>query len=304
MGSMDHPGSPCPSCGSSLPPGRPARLERVRCGSCRSWSFGEEPPAETSRPAVASPGLLGMLGRWAAGIARALLGGRGVRRGPFEEIPVASISVEEIVPRRSLDLVRQRMLERSVARFGILVPLVVRPVTGGHELVTGHRRLLAARRAGLRTVPAVVRKMSRREAEAYRYLENSAVDPPGPIEEAEGFERIFLSGKALGRKELARRLGIEPSWISGRLELLSLPRVVQDALLDRTIGIPEARALARLESAAEMARWIERFSRGEAAIADLMEYFSRDRPCPEDRQPEDDEDPLGVLEEALDERHA
>jgi len=296
----------CSACSGSLPVPGPERTARICCPSCKAWTYGtprNEDAAPRPRRSVRRCLLdsLGWLGRlmfpWrrTGGTLFAKPNSRAVH------IPLGSISTDEILPRRTLDLARQRMLERSVARFGVLVPVVVRPVGDGFKLVTGHRRLLAAQRIGLPVVPALVRRLSRTDAEVYRYLENSSADPPGPLEEAEAFERIFLQGPRVGRKLFCRRLGLDPKWISDRLELLSLPRVVQDALESRILDLEQARLVGRAGSTEDMFAWIERFSRKEARTADLMEYLSRKKDGGGGGSAQTGEDPLCLLDEALDE---
>jgi ParB/RepB/Spo0J family partition protein len=292
----------CHSCGSKLPARRPVRASRIRCGTCREWTFGHLAEGEPRRVRLGLARLLKwLLSLLIPSFLRRPNPRPWARGRPVAEIPLDRIRMSEILPRRSLDVARQEILERSVARFGVLSPIVVRRVRKGFELVTGHRRCLAARKAGLRTVPAIIRKICRREAEILRYLENTAADPPGPLEEAEAFERIFLKGPPVDRDRLARRLGIDPEWVAGRLELLTLPPVVQDALLARLIDPVEARAVARVGKSGKMARWIEKLSRGEAAIADLMEYLDREPPVRGETA--DAGDPLELLDEALDGRH-
>jgi ParB family chromosome partitioning protein len=261
----------CPFCGGATAPREPARGQRVRCRCCHGWTFAglAEPEARPSARRGLLGSLLALL-RKRSWPRRNHLAGRPLVR----EMPIESIRVSEVVPRHSVDLQRQKALERSVARFGVVVPLVARPARGSYELVAGHRRLLAARVAGLATIPVVIRPLSAAEAEVYRHLENCSSEPPGPLEEAEGFERLFLLSPRLEREELCRRLGLSPAWLEDRLSLLSAPPVVREAVAQRLLDIRSAKAVSMLGSAEEMLRWIERLSSGESSLRDLEARLS------------------------------
>ncbi len=287
----------CPLCLSGIVAPRPAEGERIRCGVCQSWTFsGISCDREFLRD-IRGGFLARLLGLLPFGRrSRSRFAGMGKGRGVLA-LPLDCILAGEIVPRRSIDLNRQKILERSIALFGILVPLVVRPVRDGYQLVTGHRRLLAAKRTGLRNAPVVIWKCSRKEATIYRYLENSAEDPPGPLEEAEGFEKIFLAEPRLKQAELCRRLGLDPSWLSGRLEVLSMPQVIRDALLHRVIDLHQAQVLNRLGNIEDVFYWIERFSRGEATVSNLLAELSGEGGVEEEHPPEADGESTDFLEE-------
>ncbi len=217
------------------------------------------------------------------------------------EILISQIALGEAIPRRSLDREAQAVLDRSVARFGVLLPLVVRPVRGGFELVSGHRRLLAARRAGHTLVPVVVLSFSCGEAELYRYMENTSFDPPTAIEEAEGFERLFLMDPHLDVESVCELIGRDSDWLRSRLELLSAPSVIKEALADRVIDLAPARTLMRLKDTAEMVEWIEKLSQGEATIRDLMEYLAGGLGEDPARCGNDSDELIETLSETLDE---
>ncbi len=297
-----HPEWPmaCSNCGGpvrvpSCPPDR-----RFRCPACKEWAYVE--PARAATKTDRQVGWLRRLLRFLR-----FSGPRPfdrIARRPaadVREIPLSQIALQETIPRLSLDRAAQAVLDRSVARFGVLLPLVVRPLPSGFELVTGHRRLLAARRAGHSHVPAVVLPFTRADAELYRYLENTSFDPPTPIEEAEGFERLFLMDPRIDVESVCEQIGRDPNWLHSRLELLSAPSVIKEALAARTIDLAQARVLLRLRKPAEMAAWIEKFSREEATTRDLMEYLAGEFEGDPDPRRDDSDALIDTLGEALDE---
>lgn len=120
-------------------------------------------------------------------------------------------------------------LTDSIRRKGVLSPVLVRPMGERFELVYGHRRLRAARAAGLEEVPAIVAELSDREALEEALVENAQRADVPPLEEAEAFRRL-MDDHGLGAEDLAQRTGKSLASIYARLKLCELGPEGREAL--------------------------------------------------------------------------
>jgi ParB family chromosome partitioning protein len=151
-----------------------------------------------------------------------LIGGHPV---PSEllEIPVDAIHPSPRQPRRRFEPEAASGLAESVRRQGVIQPLLVRPRgVGGYEIVAGERRWRAAREAGRRTVPAVVREADDRETLLLGLVENVAREQLTPIEEARAYA-VLIDEFSLSLGEVAERVGRSKPSVSNRIRLLELP---------------------------------------------------------------------------------
>jgi ParB family transcriptional regulator, chromosome partitioning protein len=168
----------------------------------------------------------------------------GDGRGPpvLVEVPVADISPNPHQPRVHFDEETLSELAASIAELGVLQPILVRPVAGGFQLIAGERRWRAAQRAGLATVPAVVRESDDVSAVEQALVENLHRDDLTPLEEAAAFQQL-IEDFELTHDEVARRVGRSRSAITNTLRLLGLPPAVQHLLADGRLSAGHARAL-------------------------------------------------------------
>ena len=149
-------------------------------------------------------------------------------------------------PPTSMDDAKVADLAASIAEKGVLQPLLVRPKADGFEIVAGERRFRAAQRAGLSTVPVVVRELSDQETLEVAIIENLQREDLNALEEARAFER--LQGFGMDQAQVAKAVGKSRSAVANTLRLLALPEDAQEALMDGRISAGHARALLALEA--------------------------------------------------------
>ena len=191
--------------------------------------------------------------------------------GPAEppEAPVAPsardrVSPSEIranpdQPRRHFDEEALETLAASIRRHGLLQPLVVRRTATGYELIAGERRLRAAQRAGLETVPVVFRDADPQERLELALIENLQRENLTALEEAEAY-RHLIDVHGLTQDQVAQAVGKSRPSVANALRLLSLPEVVKAQLEGGELSAGHARAVlsvretdARVEFARELA---------------------------------------------------
>ena len=136
--------------------------------------------------------------------------------------------------------------------MGILQPLIVRPIENGrYQIVAGERRWRAARRAGLSTVPCVVREMDEQAVLAAAMVENLQRQDLNPIEAARGYRRL-QDEFGLTQEQIAELVGKSRVAITNTLRLLSLPEEVQEMIADGTLSEGHGRALLSLSDNPEV----------------------------------------------------
>jgi len=160
------------------------------------------------------------------------------------EIPLESIRPNRHQPRTAFDPENLSELAASIARHGVLQPIVVSVDGDGFELVAGHRRVLAARLAGKTTIPAVVRDEvgDRLELALVENLQRSDLNA---IETARAY-KLLMETYDLTQEQLAERLGKSRSSVANMLRTLTAPQALQDAVIEGKIGEGHLRALLPL----------------------------------------------------------
>ncbi len=181
-----------------------------------------------------------------AGGPRAALAG-----GAVVHIPIDEVHQNPHQPRRWFDPHAMEELTASVREKGVVSPILLRPVDRGYEIVAGERRYRAACNAGQRTVPAIIRKMTRTESLEIALIENLQREDLSPVEEAEAYQQLMEEFEYT-QEELARRVGKDRSTVSNMVRLLRLPAEVLDALSRSAITMGHGRALLGLKSEASI----------------------------------------------------
>jgi ParB family chromosome partitioning protein len=158
------------------------------------------------------------------------------------EIPVADITPNPNQPRVHFDEEALGELAESIAQVGLLQPILVRRVDDGFQLIAGERRWRAARRAGLATVPAVVRLSDDTSAVEEALIENLHREDLTALEEAAAYLQL-IEDFDLTHDDVAKRIGKSRSSVTNTLRLLGLPPEVQRLLADGKLSAGHAKAL-------------------------------------------------------------
>jgi ParB family chromosome partitioning protein len=223
------------------------------------------------------------------------------------EIPVGAIAPNPKQPRTHFDDETLESLALSIREVGVLQPIVVRRAGEGYELIAGERRLRAARRAGLATIPAVVRESDDTESLREALIENIHREDLGPIELAEAF-RELLEELGLTQETLAERLGVSRSHVANTIRLLALPAEVQQLLAEGRIQAGHGRALLSLADPEAQVSLALRAAAEELSVREVEELVRRylEHPPSVERTGREPGEPpaFGEVEEILSEQLA
>jgi ParB family transcriptional regulator, chromosome partitioning protein len=169
--------------------------------------------------------------------------------GGIAQVPIDSIQRNPRQPREKFDLEELENLAASIREHGVIQPLIVSP--GKNEiytLIAGERRLQAARKAGLKTVPVVMRHATDQQLLELALIENVQRADLNAIEEAEAYQHLAKEFK-LSHETIANRVGKSRVAVTNTLRLLDASAPVKQALVDGRITEGHARAMLALPSA-------------------------------------------------------
>ena len=170
---------------------------------------------------------------------------------------VATLSVIDVrpnpdQPRRHFADEKLDELAASIAKHGIIQPIIVRPFQGGYQIVAGERRWRAAQRAQLHDIPAIIRSFDDSETLEIALLENIQRQDLNPIEEAVAYKKLTeLFGHSAA--ELAELVHKSRSHVANMMRLLDLPPTLRDLVTEEKLSMGHARALLGSDNAVQLA---------------------------------------------------
>jgi len=177
------------------------------------------------------------------------------------EIPISQIQPNPFQPRKTFNEASIDELARSVREHGIVQPLVVTRAGDKYKLIAGERRFRAAQKAGLTTVPVLIKEMmAEGDALQIALIENIQREDLNPIEEAMAYHQLHDDFQ-LTQEEISRRVGKERSTVANFLRLLKLPDPVKKLLASGQLSMGHARALLAIESPKKQEQLAERVVR-------------------------------------------
>jgi ParB family chromosome partitioning protein len=194
------------------------------------------------------------------------------------EVSIDSISPNPKQPRTVFNEEAMAELVASIKEIGILQPPVVRQTSAGrYELVMGERRFRAAKLAGLRSIPVIIRQTPDNELLREALIENIHRSQLNPLEEAAAYTQLLQDFNCT-HEELAHKLGRSRPLISNTMRLLNLPASVQSRVASGVISAGHARALLGLENEAEIDRLAKRIVAEGLSVRAVEEIIAATSP--------------------------
>ncbi|MCI7248495.1 MAG: ParB/RepB/Spo0J family partition protein [Clostridiales bacterium] len=161
-------------------------------------------------------------------------------------IDINNIKPNANQPRKTFDEGKLEELADSIREHGLIQPLVVRKSTNGYEIVAGERRWRAARKIGIKEIPAIVRELSDEENMLLAIIENMQREDLDPIEEAEGISQM-IETYGLSQEQVSKSLGKSRPYITNQLRLLKLPEEIRKMVSDGRLSSGHVRALITID---------------------------------------------------------
>lgn len=166
----------------------------------------------------------------------------GERGSSLVEIPIGEIRPNTYQPRKHFDEEGLASLTASIRELGVLQPVLVRATDDAYELIAGERRWRAARRAGLRSIPAIVRQAADEASLEQALVENLHREDLNALEEAAGYQQL-IEEFGLTHDQVASRVGKSRTAVTNTLRLLLLPPAIQKLVAENQLAAGHARAL-------------------------------------------------------------
>ncbi len=164
------------------------------------------------------------------------------------QVPIDHISPNPYQPRKTFNEASIEELARSVRQHGIVQPLVVTRSGDRFKLIAGERRYRAAQKAGLQSVPVIIKDdIKEGDALEIALIENIQREDLNPIEEASAYHQLH-EDFGLTQEEISKRVGKERSTVANFLRLLKLPDSVKKLLASGQLSMGHARALLAVDS--------------------------------------------------------
>jgi ParB family chromosome partitioning protein len=163
------------------------------------------------------------------------------------ELDIDAIVPNEQQPRKAIDNDSLQGLASSIREKGVIQPIIVRRTSeGSYSLIAGERRWRAAKIAGLKKIPAIIKDAARAESLELALIENIQREDLNPIETAEAFQRLIEEFK-LTHDELSKKVGKDRATVTNYLRLLKLQPEIKKWIAEGSLSIGHAKALLQIE---------------------------------------------------------
>lgn len=170
---------------------------------------------------------------------------------PSSTLPLNEIEPNREQPRKDFDKEKLEALAESIREHGVVQPLIVTKEDGYYKIVAGERRWRAARIAGLKEVPVIIREYTDIQVEQIALVENLQREDLNPIEEAFGYKQLTEKFN-LTQEQVSQKIGKSRPYITNSLRLTKLPQVVQDYLKEGMLSVGHAKVLLGVEDEAKL----------------------------------------------------
>lgn len=167
--------------------------------------------------------------------------------GQIKNVKLSDIKPNTNQPRKTFDKEKLQELANSIEENGLIQPVILRSEGKGYEIVAGERRWRAARLAGLKEIPAVIRELEEQELALFAIIENMQREDLNPIEEANGVASM-ADIYGMTQDEISKSIGKSRPYITNMLRLLKLPTAIQDLISNGELSNGHGRALLGLDT--------------------------------------------------------
>jgi ParB family chromosome partitioning protein len=228
------------------------------------------------------------------------LGHRLPPEGEQRMVSIAEVKSSPLNPRKDFRDDELVELAESIRTKGLVQPIIVRPngMAGGYEIVAGERRWRAAQKAGLHTIPVIIREVTDRELLELAIIENVQRQDLNAIEEATGY-RELVERFDYSQEQLSEIIGKSRSHVANTLRLLKLPAGVQSLVQQGQLTAGHARALIGRDDAETLAQKIINDSLNVRDVEAMVHGLGSDTATPGVRRPRDKDADTKAFEKEL-----
>ncbi len=199
------------------------------------------------------------------------------------EVALDKIIPNEYQPRKVFDDGKLKELAASIKEQGVIQPVIVHRAGSGYQLIAGERRWRAARLAGLKTIPALVKEATKRELLEMALIENIQREDLNPLEAAEAYKRL-QDEFHLTQEDLAKRVGKERSTVTNFLRILGLSKEIKHDIAAGNLSMGHAKAVLSLERVRDQAQAASLIVRKGLSVREAEALAARIKNPPKERK--------------------
>ena len=215
-------------------------------------------------------------------------------------VDINNIRPNALQPRTVFDEEKIEELANSIATHGVIQPLVLKETPkGGFEIVAGERRWRAARKAGLKQVPGIVKELTAEQLVVVALIENIQREDLNPIEEAEAIQRM-CEEFGLTQEAVSKSIGKSRPYITNLLRLLKLPQQLQNMVLEGKLSNGHARALIGVSDGKKQIALAEKIVSEGLSVREtekLVQQTEENKKPPQKKRPEKQIEIINIEEE-------
>ncbi|MBR4059282.1 MAG: ParB/RepB/Spo0J family partition protein [Lachnospiraceae bacterium] len=201
-------------------------------------------------------------------------------------VKITKIEPNREQPRKNFDEEALNELAESIKHYGLISPILVQDKKDHYEIIAGERRWRAAKIAGLKEVPVIIREYTEREIAEIALIENVQREDLNPIEEAMGYKRL-IEEFDLKQEEVAECVSKSRSAITNSLRLLKLSEEVQKYLVDGELSMGHARALLAVEDSEKQTFLAKKIINEKLSVREVEKLVKNlDKPVKEKPSPD------------------
>ena len=194
---------------------------------------------------------------------------------------VTEINLDEIrsnpyQPRRTFDTETLNELAKSIEEYGVVQPVIVKKSIKGYELIAGERRTKAAKIAGLKVIPAIIKDFDDQQMMEIALIENIQREDLNPMDEAVSISNI-IKLRGYTQDEFANKFGKSRTYVTNILGLLKLPEDVKKMVEKRTLSMSHARVLSKIDDEEKVVRLAKQVITDELSVRELEKITQDDK---------------------------
>lgn len=205
-----------------------------------------------------------------SGDARGKRAGNGTEKEQGAEtlVKITEVEPNREQPRKTFDEDALNELADSIKQFGLLQPILVQKRKDHYEIIAGERRWRAAKLAGLKEVPVIIKELTEQEIVEISLIENIQRENLNPIEEAQAYKKL-LNEFNLKQEEVAERVSKSRTAVTNSMRLLKLAEEVQQMVIEEQISTGHARALLGIEDSEEQIAYAKKIVDEKLSVRDI-----------------------------------
>lgn len=192
------------------------------------------------------------------------------------KIRIDDIRSNPYQPRKTFDIESLNELAKSIKEYGVVQPIIVKKSIKGYELVAGERRTKAAKIAGLKKIPAIIKDFDDQEMMEIALVENIQREDLNPIDEATSISNI-IKLRGYTQEEFANKFGKSRSYVTNILGLLKLPDEVRKLVEKRSLSMSHARVLSKMEDEEKIVELAKRVITDSLSVHELEKLSQEEK---------------------------